>query len=105
MEILVILLVIVVVFVYSVPKLNAKYGNAQPQKTSTNSGSSKTRGVRWVCDRCGNDWLVYVDVPKNYKKLTNIIGTKGGFTEIDGEDLYPWICSDCHSSKETHPKK
>jgi transposase-like protein len=83
----------------------SKCAKPEPKLTQVNLGAKKAKGVRWICNRCGNSWLVYVDVPKNYKKLTNIIGTKGGFTEIDGEDLYPWICSDCHSSSETQPKK
>ena len=105
MEILVILLVLVVLFVYSVPKLNAKYGNAQPQKTSTNSGSSKPRGVRWECDKCGNDWIVREPVPDNYKskKLNENLNPSNLWH--DKTEGRPWVCSDCNSYTDTHPQK
>lgn len=81
----------------------SKYAKPQPKSYSKSVGIKKARGVRWVCDRCGNDWIVHEPVPKDYK-------SRDRNTTADGKNLSddtgrPWVCSNCGTYTLTNPEK
>lgn len=122
MEILVVLLVLVVLFFYSIPKLNAKYGNAQPQATTKKSNEPKSLGLlgvldpkessdltkrgrekkpskNWICTRCGADFILPIDpatvpIPWWYGEATKSFTNK---------NPAPWACPNCGTHAYTVP--
>ena len=73
------------------------------EKTTTTSVSQKTKGVRWECKRCGNDWIVKETVPNNYKDKSQNTTAEG--KNLDNALGRPWVCSDCGSYSQTQPLK
>ena len=119
MEMLVVFLVILVLFVYSIPKLNAKYGNAQPQATTKKSDEPESLGVldpkeasdltkrgrekkpskNWLCTRCGALFVLPIDpktvpIPWWYGEATSSFTSK---------NPAPWACPGCGTHAYTVP--